>query len=136
MLGSKQGFYYIQNPKNDVRVKIRGLIWYVYSREVYKLSDEEILNHYGDSRMVNEVIDNSSQTEQAELGLRMREQVAAAIDQGKLNEIKALLKYYYEQGLETPLPYKNEMKKTGASTKDKPVTYEAWQAKWKQVITP
>lgn len=136
MLGSKQGFSYTQNPKNDVRTKIRGLIWYVYSREVTKLSDEEILNYEGDSRMVNEVINRGSQTEESELGLRMREQVAAAIDKGKLNEVKALLKYYYEQGLEIPPHYENVSKQTGTAAKDKPVTYEEWQAKWKQVITP
>jgi hypothetical protein len=136
ILGSKQGFSYTNNPKNDVRTKIRGLIWYVYSREVYKLSDEEILNYQGDSRMVNEIINRGSQTEESELGLRMREQVAAAIDQGKLNEVKALLKFYYEQGLEIPPHYENENNETGAVAKDKPVTYEAWQAKWKQVITP
>lgn len=136
MLGSKQGFSYTQNPKNDVRTKIRGLIWYVYSREVTKLSDEEILNYEGDSRMVNEVINRGSQTEESELGLRMREQVAAAIDKGKLNEVKALLKYYYEHGLEIPPHYENVSKQTGTAAKNKPVTYEEWQAKWKQVITP
>ena len=136
MLGSKEGFSYRQNPKNDVRTKIRALLWYVYFREVYKLSDEEILNYEGDSRMVNEIINRVLQTEESELGLRMREQVAAAIDQGKLDQVKALLKYYYEQGLQIPVQYKNENKQTHVTAKGKPVSYEAWQEKWKQVITP
>lgn len=133
MLGTKDGYSSYQTPREDVRTKIRGLIWYVQQREVLKYSDEEILNHYSDSRMVGELIDHGSATESSELGLRMREQVAVAIDQGKLAQVKEVLRYFYEQGLEIPLQQSTQSTE-GNEGQSKPVSYETWQKVWEQVM--
>ncbi|MNJ36082.1 hypothetical protein D3C77_308540 [compost metagenome] len=161
LLGTREGAYQIENTREDVRLLLRSLMWYVYYREAEGLSHTDIENGMADIRMLSSLIHSDSNKDPENLGGRMAAQVGGALDTGKIREVKEILNYFYSQGLEIPLGDSDESAKAGKEAKDVkdaedaedakdakdakddkdaketkalPISYEDWEEEWERLL--
>lgn len=128
MVGSREEEHVIENTRDDVRLQIRALIWYLYYREVEGFTDEDLANGWG-NHMLMELYATDETRDPDRLGLRMVSQVSKVIDEGQSRELKELLNFFYNQGLEI-VEYTNE----GTLSSKQRVSYAQWEQEWKRVI--
>ncbi|WP_110931339.1 hypothetical protein [Paenibacillus bouchesdurhonensis] len=129
LLGTRSGSYYIENTREDVRMPLRSLMWYVYYRVADGLSHKDIENGMADFRMLGALFHADPDRDPDNLGDRMARQVGGALDAGKISEVKEILNYFYSQGLEVPAE-----EGLNDSVKARPIPYEAWEREWKKVM--
>ncbi|WP_114499174.1 ABC transporter permease [Fontibacillus phaseoli] len=128
LLGSRRGDYLIDNMSEDVRLQIRGLMWYLYTREAEGYSDEEIWEGSGNSYLIQELYASNTETDPDRVGVRMVKQVAQALDEGKYKQVKEVLNYFYAKGIEVPHP------KMEPAVADNKIPYSEWEQEWKRVM--
>lgn len=125
LLGTRRGSYQIENTREDIRLPLRSLMWYVYYREAEGLSHRDIEDGRADFRMLSALLHANSDKDPDNLGVSMGRQVGEAIDSGRIGEVKEILNYFYSQGLEIPV-------ETPDSPVKVPIPYEAWEREWKR----
>ncbi|WMT40380.1 hypothetical protein RE628_24740 [Paenibacillus sp. D2_2] len=125
LLGTRQGSYLIENVQNDIRLQLRALIWYVYYYENGLFNNGNI-NGY----MLSELYANDWSNDKNQIGVHMRKQVDEALKAGKNDQVKRLLKHFYDQGLEIPELDQED----SAVERNRPIPYSAWEDQWKKVI--
>ncbi|WP_410772240.1 ABC transporter permease [Fontibacillus sp. BL9] len=128
LLGSRKGDYLIENMSEDVRLQIRGLMWYLYTREEEGFSDEEIWQGSGNGYLIQELYARDEGTDPDRVGLQMVKQVAQALDEGKYKQVKEVLNYFYAKGLEVPDP------NVEPSIADNKIPFTEWEKEWKRVM--
>ncbi|MNW46366.1 ABC-2 family transporter protein [compost metagenome] len=129
MVGGKEGDYLISDTKEDVRLQIRALLWYVYYREQEGITNQELRNGWGNA-MLWELYNSNRDVDPDQLGLQMAEQVGKAMDEGKSKEVKEILNYFYIQDLEIV-----EDQNTDDSSPNKQrFSYEQWEQEWRRVM--
>ncbi|AZK46138.1 ABC transporter permease [Paenibacillus lentus] len=128
LLGKRSGSYLIENTREDVRMPLRSLMWYVYYREADGLSHRDIENGMANFRMLGALFHAHPDQDPDHLGDRMVKQVGKALDEGKFNEVKEVLNVFYSQGLEIP------MEGSDSSVQARPIPYDAWEREWKKVM--
>lgn len=125
MVGSRSGDYLIENTKDDVRLQIRALLWYVYYREQKGFTDKDFKDGWGNN-MLWALYNPDSSIDPERLGLRMAEQVGKAIDEGKSKQAKEVLSFFYNQNL--------ELVDENRAPSGNPISYEQWEKEWKRVV--
>lgn len=128
LLGTRSGSYFIENTRDDIRMPLRSLMWYVYYREADGLSHKDIENGMADFRMLSALFHANPDRDPDKLGDRMVRQVGEALDAGKVSEVKEILNVFYSRGLEIPTEGADDSAKAG------PIPYEAWEREWKRVM--
>ncbi|WP_068620235.1 ABC transporter permease [Paenibacillus tuaregi] len=127
MFGTEKGRFFSEEEHEDVRPQIRSMFWYLYYRDQQKWTDRQIrekVNLYQISPLVN--LEGTSRNPGF---LKMRKQVAKAIDNDQSTKVKKVLSHFYTQGLEIPLSI--EAKHSDFS---KPISYADWEKEWKRVM--
>lgn len=127
LLGNRRGDYLINNINKDVRLQLRGLMWYMYFREEKGYSDQQIMDGAGDYYLLQELYSENNENDPDQLGRRMTAQVAKALDEGKNEQVKDVLNVFYEKGLEVPEP------DSGALDEGR-IPYSEWEREWKKVF--
>ncbi|MEF2967515.1 hypothetical protein V3851_16940 [Paenibacillus sp. M1] len=131
LLGSRRGDYRIDNTKEDVRLKIRGLMWYLYLREKEGFTDEELKTGRTGADdyyyLLQELYSENSEADPDRLASRMINQVGSALDDGKAQQVKDVLNYFYDKGIEVPDT------ETESLRVDK-IPYSEWETEWKKVM--
>ncbi|WP_223067757.1 ABC transporter permease [Paenibacillus caui] len=126
LLGVRTGDYLIEDTRSDVRIPLRALFWYLYYREEMHLTERQIRMGEARSIMLDGLNDGSNDPDQ--IGLKMKDQVEAALQRGRNEEVKQVLKRMYERGLEIP------DLETEETAKSAPISYADWMDVWKQVM--
>ncbi|MNJ52840.1 hypothetical protein D3C77_481950 [compost metagenome] len=128
LLGTRNGSYQIGSTKEDIRLPLRSLMWYVYYKEVEGYSHEDMMDGRAGYRMLNELVHSDPDRDPDKLSLRMAKQVDQALEAGKSEEVKEVLNYFYDQGLEVPI------EASTAPVKVSPIPFEAWEREWEKVM--
>ncbi|GAA0137374.1 hypothetical protein YSY43_42150 [Paenibacillus sp. YSY-4.3] len=128
LLGTRKGSFQIENTREDIRLPLRSLMWYVYYREAEGLSHKDIENGMADFRMLGALFHSDTNKDPDNLGGRMAEEVGKAIDAGKISQVKEILNYFYTQGMEIPL------EDPDGPVQASPVPYESWEREWGRVM--
>lgn len=128
LLGTRRGSYQIEKTRDDIRMPLRSLMWYVYYNEVDGFSHKDMENGMADFRMLGALFHHDPDQDPENLGGRMAKQVGQALDKGKTKEVKEVLNYFYSQGLDVPI------EDSSAPAKGRPIPYEAWEREWERVI--
>ncbi|MFD1177141.1 hypothetical protein ACFQ3W_12670 [Paenibacillus puldeungensis] len=124
LFGSDRNIW-IKSTKEDVKPQIRSLIWYVYYREKKGLTDENWVEGASSNMLYD--LSKTAEDDPGRLGPRMVKQVEKALDDGKIQQVKRVLSYFYSQGLDI-----SEFPIVADSLK--PITYEQWEQQWKKVM--
>ncbi|WP_059040841.1 ABC transporter permease/M1 family aminopeptidase [Paenibacillus rubinfantis] len=127
LLGIDDGEWEIQTASEDVRPQIRSLIWYTYFREYKGYTAEELKQGSGGSLLYS-LFEPTEDIDPNHLGMQMVTQVAQALDEGKIEQVKKVLNHFYTLGLEIPLPG------TAMEEETRPIPYTEWEQEWKQVM--
>lgn len=125
LLGTRSGDYLIETAQDDIRLQLRALIWYVYYYEKGLLKD----GTYG--YMLSELYRNNWSPDNNRVGEYIRSQVDQALEAGKIDQVKILLKHFYVQGLEIPWVGEQEAL---ATEQNRPIPYAAWEEQWEKVM--
>lgn len=128
LLGSRKGDYLIDNMTEDVRLQIRALMWYLYSRDEEGYSAEEMLQGAGNGYLIQELYAGDMEINPDRVGVRMMKQVDTALDDGKFKEVKEILNYFYAKGIEVPDP------ETEPEIVDHKIPYSEWEREWERVM--
>ncbi len=131
LLGSRRGDYLIENVNEDVRLQLRGLMWYLYFREEKGLSAKQLMDGEGDYYLLQELYYVSNEHDPDKLAIRMTAQVAKALDEGKYDQVKEVLNIFYDKGLEVAEP--ESASASDMSPADK-IPYTEWEREWKKVF--
>ncbi|MGN8769626.1 hypothetical protein ACTNDP_08875 [Paenibacillus barengoltzii] len=126
LLGTNEGEVEIQTASEDVRPQIRSLMWYTYYREHKGYTAEELKQGSGGSLLYS-LFEPTEETDPNHLGVQMATQVAQALDEGKIEQVKKVLNHFYARGLEIPLV-------DDAAGRTGPIPYTEWEQVWKQVM--
>ncbi|RRJ62038.1 hypothetical protein EHV15_02945 [Paenibacillus oralis] len=118
LLGTDDGKFEITDSSKDVRPQIRALMWYVYCLEQTDYTEED-MKKGSQSKILSDLFQNR-------VGLQMVREVETALDEGKSNQVKEMLNYFYSLGLEIP-GTEFDADKGG-------ITYGEWLREWKKVM--
>ncbi|MEK3733424.1 ABC transporter permease [Paenibacillus sp. FSL M8-0334] len=125
--------YYPDWPEGDVILKIRSLFWYMYYREVEGLTDEDLKRGYfGTTVLLDELFYSDEEYHPNQVGLEILKMVSKAVDEGRGDQVKRLLVYFYEQEelLSDLNGYLN-----GYSGPEQPIIpYSEWLRQWELVV--
>lgn len=127
LLGSRRGDYMVEHVNEDVRLQLRGLMWYLYFREEKGYTDQQIMEGAGDYYLLQELYSGNSENDPDQLGKRMTAQVAKALDEGKNEKVKDVMNIFYKKGLGI------EDAASASSEEDK-IPYSEWEREWKKVF--
>lgn len=127
LLGTMAGDAWLGQTSEDVRQQIRSLMWYLYYREHKGYSEEELKTGAPGNRLYY-LFNNPHENDPDGLALRMVREVGRAFDEGKQKQVKQVLNYFYDKGLEIEPP------ETETAPLQNRIPYEEWEREWKKVM--
>ncbi|WP_334076194.1 MULTISPECIES: hypothetical protein [Paenibacillus] len=128
LLGSRRDEDPNRNVQEDIRLQLRALMWYVYLREEEGFSAETLAQGEEGAYLIYELYSNEKENDPDRLGLRMMNQVAEALDQGKYKQVKEILNVFYAKGLEV------RNSNDEAAGEEGKIPYTEWERIWKRVM--